>query len=96
MAKFNKIDTVSIIRKTGIVPVFYSLGNHEVKIRNAAMYMDLAEKNGVTLLRDESALFRGILDIYGTSSVLGRVYWVVGVGLLALAGFFRTDGDSDA
>ena len=44
----------------GIVPVFYSLGNHEVKIRNAAMYMDLAEKNGVTLLRDESALFRGI------------------------------------
>ena len=44
----------------GIVPVFYSLGNHEVKIRNAAMYQDLAEKNGVTLLRDESALFRGI------------------------------------
>ena len=44
----------------GIVPVFYSLGNHEVKIRNAAMYLDLAEKNGVTLLRDESALFRGI------------------------------------
>ena len=44
----------------GIVPVFYSLGNHEVKIRNAAMYQDLAEKNGVTLLRDESVLFRGI------------------------------------
>ena len=44
----------------GIVPVFYSLGNHEVKIRNAAMYLDLAEKNGVTLLRDESTLFRGI------------------------------------
>ena len=44
----------------GVVPVFYSMGNHEVKIRNAAMYQDLAEKNGVTLLRDESALFRGI------------------------------------
>ena len=44
----------------GIVPVFYSLGNHEVKIRNAAMYQDLAEKNGVTVLRDESVLFRGI------------------------------------
>ena len=44
----------------GVAPVFYSMGNHEVKIRNAAIYMDLAEKNGVTLLRDESALFRGI------------------------------------
>ena len=44
----------------GVVPVFYSMGNHEVKIRNAAMYQDLAEKNGVTLLRDESVLFRGI------------------------------------
>ena len=31
-----------------------------MKIRNAAIYMDLAEKNGVTLLRDESTLFRGI------------------------------------
>ena len=44
----------------GVAPVFYSMGNHEVKIRNAAIYMDLAEKNGVTLLRDESTLFRGI------------------------------------
>ena len=44
----------------GVAPVFYSMGNHEVKIRNAAIYMDLAEKNGVTLLWDESTLFRGI------------------------------------
>ena len=44
----------------GVAPVFYSMGSHEVKIRNAAIYMDLAEKNGVTLLRDEGTLFRGI------------------------------------
>ena len=31
------------------------------------------------------SIFRGILDIYGTSSPLSLVYWIVG-GLLALSG----------
>ena len=31
------------------------------------------------------ALFRGILDIYGTSSALTRIYWIAGFALLAAA-----------
>ena len=37
------------------------------------------------------SLFRGVLDNYGTSSALTRVYWVAGVGLLLTAAFLRTD-----
>ncbi len=50
-----------------IVPVFFSLGNHEVKYRHADEFLALAEKSKVTLLRDESILFRGI-RIGGLSS----------------------------
>ena len=32
------------------------------------------------------ALFRGILDIYGTSSALSLVYWIAGGSLLAASG----------
>ena len=37
------------------------------------------------------ALFRGVLDIYGTTNALGRVYWFAGAGLLVLAAFLRAD-----
>ena len=30
-------------------------------------------------------LFRGVLDIYGTSSALGTVYWIAGPALLAVS-----------
>lgn len=50
-----------------IVPVFFSLGNHEVKYRRADEFLALAEESKVTLLRDESVLFRGI-RIGGLSS----------------------------
>ena len=50
-----------------IVPVFYSLGNHEVKYKHSKEYMARAEKSKVTLLRDDSCLFRGI-RIGGLSS----------------------------
>ena len=52
-----------------IVPVFFSLGNHEVKYRRADEFLALAEESKVTLLRDESVLFRGI-RIGGLSSRL--------------------------
>lgn len=42
------------------VPVFYSLGNHEVKYRHAAEYIEQVEKSRATLLRDESTVFHGI------------------------------------
>ena len=35
------------------------------------------------------SLFRGALEIYGTTSRLGAVYWIAG-GLLVLAGLGRT------
>ncbi len=43
-----------------IVPVFYSLGNHEVKYRHAEEYLAQAADSQVTMLRDESRVFRGI------------------------------------
>ncbi len=50
-----------------IVPVFYSLGNHEVKLRHAEEYLQKVEESRVTLLRDRSCFFRGI-RIGGLSS----------------------------
>lgn len=50
-----------------IVPVFYSLGNHEVKYRRAAEYLQQVSESKATLLRDESCVFRGI-RIGGLSS----------------------------
>ncbi len=50
-----------------IAPVFYSLGNHEVKYRHADSYITKVLESNVTLLRDESCLFRGI-RIGGLSS----------------------------
>ena len=50
-----------------IVPVFFSPGNHEVKYRDSDGFLARAEKNGITLLKDESCLFRGI-RIGGLSS----------------------------
>ena len=41
------------------------------------------------------SLFRGVLDIYGTSSGLARVYWIVGAVLL-LAGFLWADKENAA
>ena len=50
-----------------IVPAFLSLGNHEVKYRHAEEFLARAAESKVTLLRDESILFRGI-RIGGLSS----------------------------
>jgi len=50
-----------------IVPVFLSPGNHEVKYRHADEFLARAAESKVTLLRDESCLFRGI-RIGGLSS----------------------------
>ena len=50
-----------------IVPVFLSVGNHEAKYRHAEEFLARAAESKVTLLRDESCLFRGI-RIGGLSS----------------------------
>ena len=50
-----------------IVPVFLSPGNHEVKYRHAEEFLARAAESKMTLLRDESCLFRGI-RIGGLSS----------------------------
>jgi len=54
-----------------IVPVFYSLGNHEVKFKNRTEYLEIVKKSKVTLLQDESCGFRGI-RLGGLSSTLVR------------------------
>ena len=53
-----------------IVPVFYSLGNHEVKYKYAGEWLQRIRESGATLLRDESCFFRGI-RIGGLSSRKG-------------------------
>ncbi|MBR6165472.1 MAG: metallophosphoesterase [Clostridia bacterium] len=50
-----------------IAPVFFSIGNHENKYRYREMFLEAVGKSRVTLLRDESCLFRGI-RIGGLSS----------------------------
>ena len=49
------------------VPVFYSLGNHEVKFRHPEVFLAWVKESKVTLLQDESCLFHGI-RIGGLSS----------------------------
>ena len=55
-----------------IVPVFYSVGNHERKYRHAEEYMRLVRESRVTLLDNASCLFRGI-RIGGLSSRRDKV-----------------------
>ena len=50
-----------------IVPVFYSVGNHERKYRKAESYYRKVEESRVVFLRDESVRFHG-LCIGGLSS----------------------------
>ena len=52
-----------------IVPVFYSLGNHEVKYKHAEDYLNRVRESKATLLEDDSCLFRGI-RLGGLSSCL--------------------------
>lgn len=51
----------------GIVPVFYSIGNHERKFRDADRYLETARESKAELLEDRYTEFRGIL-IGGVSS----------------------------
>ena len=50
-----------------VAPVFYAVGNHERKFRDREAWMRRVRDSGVTLLDDESCLFRGI-RIGGLSS----------------------------
>ena len=43
-----------------LVPVFYSLGNHEVKYRDAEAWTERIRESKAVLLHNESCLFRGI------------------------------------
>ncbi len=43
-----------------IVPVFYSLGNHEVKYRHADEWLERVRESRAILLDNESRVFRGI------------------------------------
>ena len=52
-----------------MVPVFYSLGNHEVKFRQAEEYLARVKESKAILLQDDSRFFRGI-RIGGLSSRL--------------------------
>lgn len=49
------------------LPVFFSLGNHEVKYREAEAFLDRVKQSRVTLLQDDSCGFKGI-RIGGLSS----------------------------
>ncbi len=51
-----------------IVPVFYSLGNHEVKYRHKEEYMKAVRRSAVTLLDNSDCVFHGI-RLGGLSSV---------------------------
>ena len=51
----------------GIVPVFYSIGNHERKFRDADRYLETVRESKAELLEDRYTEFRGIL-IGGVSS----------------------------
>ena len=55
-----------------IVPVFYSVGNHERKYRRAEEFFRLIRASGVTFLQNECVRFRGIC-IGGLSYVVGNV-----------------------
>ncbi len=55
----------------GIVPVFYSIGNHERKFRHRDAYLEQAVRSGVTLLDNRSVDFYGI-RIGGLSSAKGE------------------------
>ena len=54
-----------------IVPVFYSLGNHEVKYRHREAFLKMIGDSRVTLLQNDWIPFRGIL-IGGLSSARGK------------------------
>ncbi len=54
-----------------IVPVFYSPGNHEIKFRDAKAYLEQIRQSKVTLLQDQSCVFRGI-RIGGLSSTIKK------------------------
>ena len=54
----------------GIVPVFYSIGNHEQKFRDREEYLKRVAESRVTLLDNESTDFHGV-RIGGLSSVSG-------------------------
>ena len=54
-----------------IAPVFYSIGNHELKYRHAEEYLAEVKNSGVTLLDNESTVFQGI-RIGGLSSTRGK------------------------
>ena len=54
-----------------IVPVFYSLGNHEVKYRRREAFLKMIGDSRVTLLQNDWIPFRGIL-IGGLSSARGK------------------------
>ena len=54
-----------------IVPVFYSIGNHERKFRHREEYLKRVEESRVTLLDNESVSFHGV-RIGGLSSCSGR------------------------
>ena len=52
-----------------LAPVFYSIGNHEAKFRDALAWRKKVQSSGVTLLDNVSCDFRGIC-IAGLSSVI--------------------------
>ena len=54
----------------GIVPVFFSVGNHELKFRDREAFFRTVRDSGVTLLDNESVRFMGI-SIGGLSSARG-------------------------
>ena len=54
------------------VPVFYSVGNHEVKFHRPGLWREWLRESGARLLDDEKCLFRGIC-LAGVSSTLSGV-----------------------
>ncbi len=54
-----------------IVPVFYSIGNHERKYREREEYLEIVRESRVTLLDNESIGFHGV-RIGGLSSTKGE------------------------
>ena len=56
----NRIAEKFLVQVPELVPVFYSLGNHEVKYRDAGAWIERIRKSKAVLLQNESCLYRGI------------------------------------
>ncbi|MBR6030234.1 MAG: metallophosphoesterase [Clostridia bacterium] len=72
-----------------IAPVYYSLGNHELRLDGAEAWMDAVRRSRVILLDDRCESFRGDVNIGGVSSRWRDAPSTAGIEALSAAPGFR-------